>query len=221
MNDNIQQIIKQRLNELPPDIREAIKSGNLAQKFSSIAEKHNLHLDQNGSLQTETMLVMLGLEPTEDYVNNLERELETSKNEAMAIAEDINKNIFSDIRESLRKMQTQNEVVDNTQQEIPSKTSVQSPKSQPIPPPPSNPNLSPLEKAGGFEIINNKPTSFSPQYKDSSLNKDQVLKDIENPPSKVSFVDHLLANPATPPKPPTPEPPKKSPAIDPYREPIE
>lgn len=189
--------------EIPAEILEAIKSSRVYLKLEEIGERYNLLLDQVGQLEVDTRMVMVGNLESEKFIETMAKNLEISMGMASKIASDINIEVFVPLRESLRKTQGTVE------------------QSQPTPPPPQNPSLSPLEKAGGFEIINNKPASSSSQYKDSSLNKDQVLKDIENPPSKVSFVDHLLANPATPPKPPTPEPPKKSPAIDPYREPIE
>ena len=205
---------KRIYDSLPSDLKEAIISVDKFEKIQQISEKHSLMLDQAGELGDEINLFMLGLTKQDDFVNNISKRLEISSSKSVEISKDINTEILDSVRDSLQHIQSQkNEEVDNESESIPD----QVPPHEPTP----TTYSSPLEKAGRFEIINNKPTSFSPQYKDSNLNKDQVLKDIENPPSKVSFVDHLLANPATPPKPPTPEPPKKTPAMDPYREPIE
>lgn len=102
---DIQQIIKDRMKVLPDEIKQVIKSTDFAIKFNVVADKHDLRLDQNGRLQTETILVMLGLETTDDFVRNIERELEISRNEAIAITMDINREIFNPIRSSLQKMQ--------------------------------------------------------------------------------------------------------------------
>ncbi len=100
-----EQIIKERLEVLPEEIKMAIKSTDLAVKFNAISEKHSLLLDKNAILQNETMFVMLGLESTNDFVRNIERELDISRNEAVAITMDINKEIFDPLRSSLQKMQ--------------------------------------------------------------------------------------------------------------------
>lgn len=102
---NTEQIINERLKVLPEEIKLAIKSTDLAVKFNTISEKHNLLLDKNAILQNETMFVMLGLESTDDFVRNIERELDISRNEAIAITMDVNKEIFYPLRSSLQKMQ--------------------------------------------------------------------------------------------------------------------
>lgn len=236
MDNNIQKIIEERFGQLPVDIQKAIASNDLAQKFTAIANKNSLHIDQNGALQNETLLVMLGIEPAKDYVGNLERELEVSRVQAQSIAEDINKEIFMSIRQSLQKIQAENEAAEEIQIEE-KKAQPPTPQTQPTPSKP----LTPLEKAGGFEIIKDRPVSASPQYNDTNLNKAKILDGIENPPTtpRVSIVDHLLANPVsstntTATQTPKAEPiaPQKSAApatpaptspksADPYRESIE
>jgi cell division protein ZapA (FtsZ GTPase activity inhibitor) len=99
------EIIKQRFEVLPQDIKDAITKTDLAGKFDSIANKHGLHIDQNGLLQTETLLVMIGLETTEDYIDNVQKALNISKSETLSIADDVNKEIFNGIRQSLQTMQ--------------------------------------------------------------------------------------------------------------------
>jgi len=116
------EIIKQRFEVLPQDIKDAITKTDLAGKFDSIASKHGLHIDQNGLLQTETLLVMIGLETTEDYVDNMQKALNISKSETLSIADDVNREIFNSIRQSLQTMQdefmeAENEMGDQTDTE--------------------------------------------------------------------------------------------------------
>ena len=68
---DIEQIIKEQLTKLPDDVKKAISSVDLRDKIKKIAEKNRLHIDQAGDLETETVLVMLGLEPTDDYKRNI------------------------------------------------------------------------------------------------------------------------------------------------------
>ncbi len=183
MDNDIQKLIKQRLDELPSDIKEAIRNTDLAGKFEAIADKHSLHVDQNGALQTETLLVMIGLEPTENYVGNIQRELEVSRTEAQSLAEDVNKEILGNIRASIQHIEEEQANLDATTEINPNST------------------LSPLEKVGNL-TIEKRPPSHSPQYNDSVLNRQAVLNDLENiknlrPENATAFVDHLLANPVS------------------------
>ena len=205
MNSNIQSIIKKSYESLPEDIKQAITNTDLGGKFLAIANRHNLHIDQSGSLQNETLLVMLGLEPTKDYVGNLEKELEITEGEARSIAEDINKEIFNSIRASLREIQNGEEIEEN-QENVPSTLPT---------------DISSIEKAGNF-VVEKRPESSSPIHKDNNLNRETVLKDIEDAKNitgknGVSFVEHLLGN-----KIENREQIKevKKQAIDPYREAI-
>jgi hypothetical protein len=190
---DIQEIIKNRYKELPEDIQEAIKSNDLAGKFNAIAEKHGLHIDQNGALQTETLLVMLGLEPTSDYVNNIQRNLDISRTEALSIADDVNNDILGAIKNSLRMMQETGEEQGVEEEMVGEKNSViPNPVATPTP---VNLPIAPLEKAGQFTIEPTKPVSTSPQYKESGISRESVLKSIEDKPvaSQVEpMIDHLL-----------------------------
>lgn len=219
---DIEQIIKERYQELPTDIQRAIQSNDLAGKFDLIAQKHNLHVDQNGSLQTETVLVMLGLESSKKYVSNLERELEISHEKALAISEDVNREILMSIRDSLRKMEEGQEKEEDTHQP----ESIN--KEQ---------TLSTIEQVGQFTLERN-PQSTSPQYKEQGISKDNLLAHIEDKEhhNPITLTDHLLSTPVINAEKkvevkveivPKEEPQKKIPVpevkkytSDPYREPL-
>ena len=98
-------------------MKEAISSVDLREKIKKIADKNKLHIDQAGNLENETMLVMLGLEPTDDYKENIRRELNITRDRAQAVTADVDKEIFSAIRESLRKITEEDEVPDNDQKD--------------------------------------------------------------------------------------------------------
>jgi hypothetical protein len=214
---------KKIFETLPPDLKEAIISTESADKLQEISSKHSLMLDQAGELGDAVGLFMLGLTRQSDFVNNVAKRLEISLPKALEISKDVDAGILDAVRSSLQEIQKNS---------VDSATVVQ--------PTPSKP-LTPLEKAGDFEIIKDRPVSASPQYNDKNLNKAQILDGIENPPTtqRVSIVDHLLANPVSSTNTTTtqipkaePTPPQKSvvqatPAptspksADPYREPIE
>ena len=121
--DKTQEIIKEQLKTLPKIIKDAISSVDLGEKIKKIADKNMLHIDQAGDLENETVFVMLGLEPVEDYKENIRKELNISRDRAQAITAEIDKEIFMSIREAIKNTANDNrsempEIKDQTQQEI-------------------------------------------------------------------------------------------------------
>lgn len=232
MDDEVKQLIKERMAQLPQEVRDAIKRTDFAEKFNAIAERHNLNLDQNGTLQTKTLLLMLALEPSDEFVGGLERELEVSHKEAVALADDVNNTILFNIRDTIRKIEEEqaeadaragakewinqvlspNQVMTSTPSSpIPTKTVQPEPVAIPTPEP-IKPPVAPIEKVGDFTVTT-RPPSSSPLYNDSNLNKEDVLADLENiknlkPENAENFVEHLIsaAAPVEPAPAPAPAP---------------
>ncbi|MDP3726088.1 MAG: hypothetical protein Q8R36_02730 [bacterium] len=104
LSSDTQKIIQEQFKVLPKDVQSAILAVDLRKKLQTITEKHRLHLDQAGVLETETLFIMLGLEHPKDYIANITRELHIDAEHAKKIAVDINEQIFRPIRESLKKI---------------------------------------------------------------------------------------------------------------------
>ncbi|MDP3962459.1 MAG: hypothetical protein Q8Q03_01155, partial [bacterium] len=191
----------QNTQNVPADILEAIDSSNVYAKLETIADRYSLHIDQLGQLNADTEGVMVGKIKSDKFVDTIAKSLEIPEKTAEKIAIDINNEIFASIRESLRITQ---EEAENPPQ--PASTTAKSiPLSSPPPPSPNPLNLGSvdkLEKAGNFTIEKIQPSN-SPQYNDSLLTKEGVLKEVEEAGKKtgvgegVSFVDHLLSNPVS------------------------
>ena len=115
MDDESQKIIAAQIKILPEDVKQAIISVNYKTKLKEITQRQNLLIDQAGALEMETTLVMIGLEPLADYIDNLQRELDIPLVRAKEIAADVNKNIFQTIRDSLQMMndETSAPITDN------------------------------------------------------------------------------------------------------------
>lgn len=90
--------------KLPQEVKDAIFSIDSATMIQKIAKNYKLTVDKMGELADETGLVMLGLTHPRDYISNLSRRLEINKETAKKIAEEINTQIFSKIRESLKRI---------------------------------------------------------------------------------------------------------------------
>jgi len=105
----VQKIIAGQLKKLPKDIKEAIVSVDYQTKLQEIVKRQKLLIDQASKMETETTLVMLGLETLSDYTNNLQQELGIPLMRAKEIALDVSENVFKKIRQSLEGMNATDE----------------------------------------------------------------------------------------------------------------
>ena len=112
--DDTQKIITDQLEKLPANVRSAILAADYHSKLQAITKDNKLMIDQAGKLEMETTLVMLGLEPLDDYTNNLMNNAGFTKNQAIAVAHDVNETIFKSIRDSLKKINDEAVVADAT-----------------------------------------------------------------------------------------------------------
>ena len=103
MNFTPQQI-KERYKILPQELKDIYFSEETAEKLTAIGKANNLRTDQIGLLADETGLVMLGLTSTSEYITNLAKRLEIDKELAKKTAEEVNSQIFSQVREAMKKV---------------------------------------------------------------------------------------------------------------------
>ena len=97
MKEKLQKIIKEQMTFLPKEMQEAINSLDWAKIAEEIGRANMLTEDEITNLQTETFLVLTGLEEGEAYVRNIENEIGTSKDEAEKIADEAEEKIFGPI----------------------------------------------------------------------------------------------------------------------------
>lgn len=104
MQDYTQEQIKKRYLALPEDLKDAMWSVDSSNIIQSIGKKHNLHIDQMGELASETGYVLLGFTRPENYIKNLSARLNINIKDARDIALEVNIEIFSKVKESLKKI---------------------------------------------------------------------------------------------------------------------
>ena len=101
MDQNIKNKIEERFSSLPKGLQDAITSSNLRPTLQEIVKEKKLHIDQGALLEDETLLVMLGLESSDNFSRNLQDNLKINPIQANEITEEINLKIFVPIRQYL------------------------------------------------------------------------------------------------------------------------
>ena len=230
--------IQAQFEKLPKDLQEAVASASITESIELIGKKYELHVDQIGELIDLVGMIMFGLIPSGQFIKNFSSNSGVKTDIARSIAEDINSEIFSKLKTTMR-----------TAEEVIEKKNLA--------------DLAALEKAGGFTIEregNAENTSILDSSSIGSNNstepnvldvdKASILNDIEYPtasrevsgekyiPHTEPLVDLLLSIPTTSTEkkvsvemihsdsgiknsektPPTPPPIQKPKAADLYRE---
>lgn len=101
MNDKLNNTIKEELMKMPKEIQEVLNSFDWMGKCEEIGKNHKLLYPEISNLQTETALILLGLEEEEYYAKNIEREVEISKEDAEKISKEIFEKIFKPIADQI------------------------------------------------------------------------------------------------------------------------
>ena len=104
MDDILNEDLKKQFNKLPADVQQAILDSDLPGKLQQITKKNKLMIDQAGGLQIETILVLFGLQPLGNYVNNIKENVGLPEEVAKEVAKDIDALIFKNVRESLKEL---------------------------------------------------------------------------------------------------------------------
>src|SRR3989338_3119156 len=95
--------IQSRFKRLPQDLKEAIFSEDTANVIQATAKKNRLTTEMLGKLADEVGFFMLGFTPPEKFADALQKNIGVSFEVARSIVEDLNAQVFSPIRESLKR----------------------------------------------------------------------------------------------------------------------
>lgn len=98
---------EERFQHSPAEVQKAIANSDTETKITAIGQRHGLHVDQVGELADETGLVMLGLTHPDQFIPHLKSRLNLDENKAGAVAQDVNVEILSAIRESIKQLAAQ------------------------------------------------------------------------------------------------------------------
>ncbi len=101
MDENTKKIISEHYEKLPSYVRESLEQIHWDEEILAIGKKHGLHIDEMGTLQLETMMVLVGIVHPDEYPKSLQQELHIPKEKIDAIVADVNEKVFKNIREAL------------------------------------------------------------------------------------------------------------------------
>lgn len=106
INLSTNEILVKRFSQLPEIIQKIILESNWKDVLRRITATYKLHIDQGGYLEAITLLTMLGLEDSDKYIKNLEKEVKITNVLATEIAKKVEVEIFQKIRETVMKEAT-------------------------------------------------------------------------------------------------------------------
>ena len=204
--------LEEQFKSLPKEVQAVLTSTETAETIKAISQRNGLKIDQESTLFDLVADVLLGNLPSKEFVKNFSDKADLSTEKAREVAEEINTEIFGQIRLSMRLAGEKAESASEQQKQSQSVTD--------------------LERIGGFtiekeEMTNSNDTTNEGMYVEK---RPEILAGLENPPTSDALVDHLLTIPTIiPPEHTTSSPLTKSdvtatstpkPASDPYKEPI-
>ncbi|MEX0931499.1 MAG: hypothetical protein WDZ88_01990 [Candidatus Paceibacterota bacterium] len=97
------EILRDKYNSLPEDLRNAVIEVPANDLLYDIAERHDLDEEQIKRLADETGYVILGLTPAREFFTHLRNGLKLDSDTLREIAQEINDQIFSALREKMRQ----------------------------------------------------------------------------------------------------------------------
>lgn len=149
--------LQQKFKKLPENLRDAIFSVDTANIIQAISKKYGLAVDKMGELADEVGLLMLGITHPKDFVANLGSRLGTDAETTQKIAQELNAQIFSKVKESLKKLHgVGEEALESREQNLESRMPLTS-----TPPPTPAPEI---KKVGEFKSLKSSP--FEEKLKD-------------------------------------------------------
>lgn len=115
-DEDLKKIIIERYNQLPKKIQDAIVDSNWEQKIRSMASKYNIVIGDAGTLETETFLVMLGLEEVSNYRKNITNNTDMPEETIDKVINDVNTEIFKEIKQYLIDLNEQEALIDASEE---------------------------------------------------------------------------------------------------------
>ena len=178
--------LKEIFQDLPKDVKDAVFSVDSSKVIRGVGEKKNLTVDKIGELADEVGLVMFGLTHPKDFIANLSKRLEIDRGKAKEIAEEINTQLFSKIRESLKQVHGLGGKKEEKEPEIKDPAAMKQTPSIKVPPARNDSVTRSIDGAGGEK----KPADAKPiEIKPISPGFSDIKKEIDEKKAGEVFGD--------------------------------
>jgi glutaredoxin-related protein len=105
-------LIKAHLKTLPESVKLAINSFDWNKEVFDVGRKYSLHLDNIGEIETEVILVILGLISPKDFYDQMVHRIGLKEEVALDVASEINEKVFLRIRDFMKNYYSQKEESD-------------------------------------------------------------------------------------------------------------
>ncbi len=103
--------IKKKFSVLPKKIQAALYSPEMISLLEEIGKKHNLHIDKVEYLMLAVEDVMVGAVRADQFIDHVAKELELPQEEAEKIAQEVDQQIFENIRDAIKSLSHKKEAV--------------------------------------------------------------------------------------------------------------
>jgi hypothetical protein len=165
--------IEDRYKKIPAQLQSVLSSPTTLANLQKIAKEFKLQIDETEELIDETGLVILGLTKRKDFANNLQKRLTVSEEVSKNITQFVDKNIFTEVREVLKK--------EYDQKDLSVKENIAPLNTQNLSSIGKQPEIK-RETPSKQEMIK-KPLAetLTPENDDIKLDRDTILKEIEHP----------------------------------------
>jgi hypothetical protein len=103
MTEKLKQKSKEEIEKLPKEIQEAINSFDWGKISEEISTKYFLDESSTNNLQVEILLVLTGIEQIDFLETNIENNVQTSKESAIKIADELLEKVFIPIDKKIKE----------------------------------------------------------------------------------------------------------------------
>src|SRR3989338_8781696 len=106
MNDLTQQQTQVRFQALPPRLRDTLSDSRTFEKIAVVGKKYDLTKVDIGLLAQDTGTLMMGFLKPNEFIAAIMEDLAIPRDKAMYIAQDLNREIFNDVKDLLKDIGT-------------------------------------------------------------------------------------------------------------------
>lgn len=101
--ETIEQLIEQELNQLPAFVRRGILSVDWLGALQKVTHRHHLHVDKLDKVQKETILIILGIIDSVEFVGKVSEILDMKGEDLDTFIDEINTEVFLPVRDAILK----------------------------------------------------------------------------------------------------------------------